>query len=316
MNFESNKFGEKNSTKREDTYAVDTMDHAEESPGYSGKILKKSLSPSTISPSSTPSTPSTSPILIAPWSSRLSEQQEQPPRPLRRQLGTKRKSSPLFQSPERSSRVKDGPTISADLVDYLYKKNEKQLMIGSHSLTQKQMKDLVDKFTWLSSDHINAYFTILNSEYGECVYAFSTYFYAKLMKGDEYSYSRVIRWTKKIDIFKKKLLFVPININASHWILAVIIIKERKIELWDSLGIEWTANNKFYKKTPQLDDHSCGVFVCMFAKLLSAGLNDDKVIKEAFDMEKIKNFRILMAEEILYSSKPFTAAKESFDQEE
>ncbi|CAJ0749532.1 9933_t:CDS:2 [Entrophospora sp. SA101] len=271
MNFESNKFGEKNSTKREDTYAVDTMDHAEESPG-----------------------------------------------PLRRQLGTKRKSSPLFQSPERSSRVKDGPTISADLVDYLYKKNEKQLMIGSHSLTQKQMKDLVDKFTWLSSDHINAYFTILNSEYGECVYAFSTYFYAKLMKGDEYSYSRVIRWTKKIDIFKKKLLFVPININASHWILAVIIIKERKIELWDSLdkGIEWTANNKFYKKTPQLDDHSCGVFVCMFAKLLSAGLNDDKVIKEAFDMEKIKNFRILMAEEILYSSKPFTAAKESFDQEE
>nr|CAG8582809.1 8041_t:CDS:2 [Entrophospora candida] len=88
------------------------------------------------------------------------------------------------------------------------------------------MKDLVDKFTWLSSDHINAYFTILNSEYGECVYAFSTYFYAKLMK-----------------------------------------------------GIEWTANNKFYKKTPQLDDHSCGVF----AKLLSAGLNDDKVIKEAFD---------------------------------
>ena len=60
------------------------------------------------------------------------------------------------------------------------------------------------------------------------------------------------------------------------------------------------------KLSPQLDAHSCGVFVCMFAKLLSAGVDDNKVIEEAFDEEKIKNFRILMAEEILSRGKLFT----------
>ena len=34
--------------------------------------------------------------------------------------------------------------------------------------------------------------------------------------------SSVASWTKKIDIFKKKLIFVPVN-DDKHWSLCVIV---------------------------------------------------------------------------------------------
>ncbi|CAJ0907054.1 16046_t:CDS:2 [Entrophospora sp. SA101] len=246
---------------------------------------------------------------------------EPPPKLRRLQRADRRQTSsqsPYFQSPERNGKLGKSKSLQA----YLRKENAEELFIGSQSLTQQQLKDLVNKCEWLSCDHINAYFTILNSEYESNIHAFSTYFYVMLMKDNVYSYSNVIRWTKKIDIFSKQFIYVPINVNDSHWILAVIKIRERRIELWDSLGNRhiktvdrWSFKNQFINTRnngPQIDDHSCGVFVCMFAKLLSDGIDDETIIEEAFDEQKIREFRILMAEKIL--SKSILCVKDS-DQE-
>lgn len=48
-------------------------------------------------------------------------------------------------------------------------------------------------------------------------YFFNTFFYKKLAAG----YAKVAKWTKGVDIFSKKYIFIPIN-EKSHWYLAVV----------------------------------------------------------------------------------------------
>ncbi len=38
------------------------------------------------------------------------------------------------------------------------------------------------------------------------------------------------------DIFSLKYIFCPININNSHWTLAVIFMEAKKIQYYDSCG--------------------------------------------------------------------------------
>ncbi|KAG9304076.1 hypothetical protein G9A89_005986 [Geosiphon pyriformis] len=108
--------------------------------------------------------------------------------------------------------------------------------IKSDSLTSGQLKDILCPHTLLSSDHINAYFSMLN-EIHDHIYSLSTYFYTRLVSSDEvYDYSAVTRWTKHTNLFDKELVFIPINLDQVHWILAVINMKDRQIQIWDSLG--------------------------------------------------------------------------------
>ncbi|KAJ3023664.1 hypothetical protein HKX48_001888 [Thoreauomyces humboldtii] len=63
----------------------------------------------------------------------------------------------------------------------------------------------------------------------DSVHHFNTFFYEQLSmrepgakKGDSISgYERVKKWTSKVDLFKKKYIFIPINENM-HWYLALI----------------------------------------------------------------------------------------------
>ena len=41
---------------------------------------------------------------------------------------------------------------------------------------------------------------------------------------------------QKLDIFTVDKIIVPVNINNSHWIVAVIFIKKKQIEIYDSMG--------------------------------------------------------------------------------
>lgn len=63
--------------------------------------------------------------------------------------------------------------------------------------------------------------TISNSD-KDCMYIFSTYFCTKLLKE---GVSTVQRWTlrKQVDIFSKKLLLFPVNIENTHWMLLVLV---------------------------------------------------------------------------------------------
>lgn len=56
--------------------------------------------------------------------------------------------------------------------------------------------------------------------YADKIKIFTTHFFSKL-KND--GYTQVESWVKKFNIFEKRFVFIPININDSHWILAVIV---------------------------------------------------------------------------------------------
>ena len=54
-------------------------------------------------------------------------------------------------------------------------------------------------------------------------YFFPTHFYAKLLNSPEgFRYLNVRRWTKHADIFSMDLIFIPIHLHSSHWILVII----------------------------------------------------------------------------------------------
>lgn len=145
----------------------------------------------------------------------------------------------------------------------------------------------------------------------DTVYAFNTFFYLAL---SEKGYLHVSRWTKKIDIFSKSKLFIPIHIEEeNHWCLACVDFKAKSIKYYDSLGgrnfkclklilkylmIEHLdKKNKEFNpggwalinitKCPQQQNlWDCGVFVCMFAEHLA---RDAKLNFCQEDMPKFRN---------------------------
>ena len=68
------------------------------------------------------------------------------------------------------------------------------------------------------------------------VYAFSTFFYPRLMDA---GYSAVRRWTKKVDLFSYSLVLVPVHLGM-HWCLAAVDMDAKSITYFDSMG----GNNK------------------------------------------------------------------------
>ena len=63
------------------------------------------------------------------------------------------------------------------------------------------------------------------------VYAFTTFFYPKLIKT---GYGTVRRWTKKVDVFAHDLLIVPVHLGM-HWCLATIDLRSKQINYYDSM---------------------------------------------------------------------------------
>lgn len=150
-----------------------------------------------------------------------------------------------------------------------------------------------NSYLYLNDEVINRYMDLI-TERSSDVYAFNTFFYSALSsKG----YEHISRWTKKIDIFSKKKLFIPVHIEEEeHWCLVCVNFVEKSIKYYDSLGgknfkclklilkylmmehynkkeIEfkpggWLLVN--VKKCPQqLNLWDCGVFTCMFAEYLA-----------------------------------------------
>ena len=48
-----------------------------------------------------------------------------------------------------------------------------------------------------------------------------------------YTYKNVARWTRKVDVFAKELIIVPVHVHGNHWTLAVINFKEKRLEYYD-----------------------------------------------------------------------------------
>lgn len=65
------------------------------------------------------------------------------------------------------------------------------------------------------------------------VHYFNTFFWPKLQQG--YAKSNLKKWTKKLDIFAKDVILIPINHSQLHWSAAVINFQKKRIESYDSL---------------------------------------------------------------------------------
>lgn len=164
---------------------------------------------------------------------------------------------------------------------------------------------------YLNDDVINKYMDLINERSPDTVYAFNTFFYLAL---SDKGYSHIRRWTKKIDIFSKKKIFIPIHIEEeNHWCLVCIDFREKAIKYYDSLGgrnfkclklilkyLMYEHNDKKNKdfmpggwalmnmKTcpKQLNDWDCGVFVCMFAEHLARDVPLNFSQKDMFKFRK------------------------------
>ena len=66
----------------------------------------------------------------------------------------------------------------------------------------------------------------------------------KLLQNGRYTYANVKRWSKKFDVFEKEKIFIPVNINNTHWTLLVVYIQKKEIHYYDSMS----GSGKTYTK--------------------------------------------------------------------
>ncbi|KAL6454545.1 Senp1 Sentrin-specific protease 1 [Candida maltosa Xu316] len=169
---------------------------------------------------------------------------------------------------------------------------------------------------WLNDNVIDYYFNLIMKEYPE-VFGWTTHFYTAL---ESRGYQGVARWAKrkKIDLFQKAKVLVPVNIANTHWALAVIDNMDRTITYYDSLNTvgnpQAVANLATYMDgeakrlglepitydliphvtSPQQKNGSdCGVFTCTTARYISG----DKKLN--FSQDDMKVIRRKMVYEIL-----------------
>lgn len=134
----------------------------------------------------------------------------------------------------------------------------------------------------------------LITEQKQEVFAFSTFFYPKLVAE---GFNGVSKWNKDIDIFSKRLILIPLHLGM-HWCLATVDFDTQQFCYYDSLEgtnttclkllrdyIQQKSSNcksrsvdHIYPEWPnvipdnvpqQFNGYDCGVFVCMYARLLS-----------------------------------------------
>lgn len=64
------------------------------------------------------------------------------------------------------------------------------------------------------------------------VHCFNTFFCTTLLDA---GYAKIRRWTKRVDIFAKDMVLMPVN-SSLHWTLAVFDIRKKQLAIYDSLG--------------------------------------------------------------------------------
>lgn len=164
------------------------------------------------------------------------------------------------------------------------------VMYNKHTLSLEDLSTLEDQ-NWLNDQIINMYGELIMEATQHKVHFFNSFFHKQLVaKG----YEGVKRWTKKVDLFSKWLLLIPIHLEI-HWSLVTVTMATKTINYYDSQGIVFrhttdnimkylqsearekkqTAFQKGWKITiikgipQQKNDSDCGVFVLEYCRRLS-----------------------------------------------
>ncbi|KAG7456915.1 hypothetical protein MATL_G00240930 [Megalops atlanticus] len=163
---------------------------------------------------------------------------------------------------------------------------------NKHTLTLEDLSTL-DNQNWLNDQVINMYGELIMEAANNKVHFFNSFFHRQLVtKG----YEGVKRWTKKVDLFSKRLLLIPVHLEV-HWSLITVDISSKTIRFYDSQGMVFkhamenvfkymtteakekkcTTFQKGWKTTvnkripQQKNDNDCGVFVLEYCKCLASG---------------------------------------------
>ncbi|XP_043850723.1 sentrin-specific protease 5 isoform X1 [Dromiciops gliroides] len=187
------------------------------------------------------------------------------------------------------------PFINREITNYRAR-HPKSSSCNFRVFYNRHMLDMDDLATldgqnWLNDQVINMYGELIMDAVPDKVHFFNSFFHRQLVtKG----YNGVKRWTKKVDLFKKSLLLIPIHLEV-HWSLITVTLSNRIISFYDSQGIHFkfcVENIRKYllteareKNRPeflqgwqtavtkcipqQKNDSDCGVFVLQYCKCLA-----------------------------------------------
>ncbi|CCD24286.1 SUMO protease ULP1 NDAI_0C06270 [Naumovozyma dairenensis CBS 421] len=192
------------------------------------------------------------------------------------------------------------PTLSDDQILMVQKaltRRDNGLLMNRDNLeiAVRDIKTLAPR-RWLNDTVIEFFMKVVEKK-TENVVAFNSFFYTTL---SERGYSSVRRWLKrkKAQISQLDKIFVPINLNQSHWALCMIDISNKAISYIDSLSngpsamsfailndlqnyvMEESQNTmgkdfelRHLSCPQQPNGFDCGVYVCMNAFYLSKNSN-------------------------------------------
>lgn len=161
---------------------------------------------------------------------------------------------------------------------------------NKHTLSLEDLSTLEEQ-NWINDQIINMYGELIMEATEQRVHFFNSFFHKQLVaKG----YEGVKRWTKKVDLFSKWLVLIPIHLEI-HWSLVTVSMAHKTISYYDSQGIVFrhttenimkyllaeakekkqTGFQKGWKITiikgipQQKNDSDCGVFVLEYCRCLS-----------------------------------------------
>jgi hypothetical protein len=141
---------------------------------------------------------------------------------------------------------------------------------GTDSITGENLNTLKPG-EWLNDEVIHFYYSLLEKRDEELCKEYpsrqrshfaKSFFFTKLLNSgstshENYEYSCQKQWSNNIpgkDIFKLDKFFFPINVSFSHWIVAVIFMKKKRIEMFDSKDGKYTKYLDFLFRYIQ-DEH-------------------------------------------------------------
>jgi len=99
---------------------------------------------------------------------------------------------------------------------------------------------------WLNDEVINFYGQLIQQranhaapqqgDASSCwaVHVFSSFFWQNLSTR---GYAGVRRWSRRVDLFTKDLVLMPINLGQAHWVCAAIDLRLRRFAYYDSMGM-------------------------------------------------------------------------------
>ncbi|KAJ6509322.1 cysteine proteinase, partial [Mycena vitilis] len=142
------------------------------------------------------------------------------------------------------------PEDDAKVTEFMNKRG----IISKYAKEQVTDQDIarLRPLKWLNDEVINFYGALLLGRSDACkenptpngkagkqkkpldVHYFSSFFWTKLEK-EGYEKGRLAKWTKKIDIFSKDTILIPVNHNNVHWTAAAINFRQKRIESFDSM---------------------------------------------------------------------------------